>query len=324
MIALAGVIAGLLLLIAGGTGVVSGASHIATKAGISPLVVGLTIVGFGTSAPELVVSLIAASEGETALVFGNVIGSNIANIGLVLGIAALIHPIDIQGQLVRREIPLLLLATSVIMVMSLDAALRSGAAYIDRSDALVLALLFCTFLYIASRDAMQTGDSHMLVSEMQDNFFLGIEANNRNSWMMAGGGLLMLAVGGQLTVSSGIAAAEDFGVSSTIIGLFAVAIGTSLPELVTSVIAAMRKESDLAVGNVIGSNLFNGLFVLSMSGLVTPIVVPEGGMIDLVISWLFAAVLIPIFFLGHACLTRRWGGVLLLSYGIYVVARIFT
>lgn len=322
MIAIAGVIAGLLMLIIGGTGVVSAASQIATKAGISPLVVGLTIVGFGTSAPELVVSLIAATEGETALVFGNVIGSNIANIGLVLGIAALIHPIEIQGQLVRREIPLLLLATSVIMVMSLDAALRSAPAYIDRADALVLALLFCTFLYIASRDALQSGDSDMLVSEMQDNFFLGIEANNRNSWLVAVGSLLLLAIGGQLTVSSGIAAAETFGVSSTIIGLFAVAVGTSLPELVTSIIAAVRKESDLALGNVIGSNLFNGLFVLSMSGLVSPIVVPPGGMIDLAISWLFAAVLIPVFFLGHACLTRRRGAALLLTYGIYVVARI--
>ncbi len=317
-----GVVAGLLLLIAGGAGVVKGASEIARKAGISPLVVGLTIVGFGTSAPELVVSLIAATEGETALVFGNIVGSNIANIGLVLGIAALIYPITIERQLVRREIPLLLLATSVIIVMSLDSGLRSAPAYIDRSDALVLALLFCTFLYIAAGDAMQSADSETLVSEIHGNFFFGIESNNRNSWLMVGVGLVMLAIGGQLTVSSGIRAAEHFGVSSTIIGLFAVAIGTSLPELVTSIIAAVRRESDLAVGNVIGSNLFNGLFVLSISGMVAPIVVPAGGMIDLVISWLFAAALIPVFFFGKACLTRPLGAALLLTYGLYVVARI--
>lgn len=313
---------GLLLLVGGGGLLVRGASEIAAKLGISPMVVGLTIVGFGTSAPELMVNVLGVLRGEAALAFGNVIGSNISNLGLVLGIAAIISPIVLQSGVVRREVPLLLLGTTMITVMALDGPLEGRAAVIGRGDSLALLLVFCIFVYIIAMDFVRDRNSDHLLVDIDHSTVLDTAPRGRVSWLLVVVGCILLFAGGELTVRSGAALAEQFGVAPTIIGLFVVAVGTSMPELVTSIIAAMRRESDLALGNVVGSNLFNSLMVLPISGLIGRIPIPEGGIGDLVVSWLLAAVLIPIFFFGQACLSRVAGALFVVAYLSYAAYRI--
>lgn len=313
---------GLVMLVGGGALLVRGASEIAAGFGISPMVIGLTVVAFGTSSPELVVNVIGASSGASGLAFGNVVGSNISNLGLVLGAAALMAPITIQGQLVRREIPLLLLATTVAMVLALDGPLEQREGMIGRSDAAVLLLLFCIFVYVNLLDFMEARRVDPLLAEAQDYPLFTAGRSDPWRWPMAIGGVVLLYFGGELTIDGGVELAEGFGVPATVIGLFVVAIGTSLPELVTSIIAAARKESDLALGNVVGSNLFNTLIVLPAGGAIQPIALPDGGLVDLAVSWLLVAILIPIFFLGRATLSRPVGALLLLAFVAYAVARI--
>ncbi len=320
--AFAGVAVGILILIGGGGALVSGAVQAGTRMGISPMIVGLTIVGFGTSMPELVTSVIAAADGQTDLVFGNVVGSNIANLSLVLGVAAVIAPIEIHGQLVRRELPLLMLGTTVIMVLALDDLLRGLPATIDRSDALILLLLFCVFFYVTAVDMIRKNHVDKLLTDISSNPLIVNDWKARYWWMLIILGLGMLFVGGRITVDNSVALANALGVSGTIVGLFTLAIGTSLPELVTSIVAARRGESDLAVGNVVGSNIFNGLFVLPISALVTVVDVPAAGIGDLFLSWCFAALLIPLFFYGSARLGRPAGTVILLIYCSYFMIRI--
>ena len=322
MIHFAGVILGLLLLVGGGWMLVRGASELATKLGISPMVVGLTIVGFGTSAPELVVNTLGVLQGETALAFGNVIGSNISNLGLVLGLAAIIAPITLQSGVVRREVPLLLLGTTMMTVMALDGPLDGQVAAIGRGDSLVLLLTFSIFIYIIAVDYIRDRNSDHLFVDIDHSERFKPAPSGYLSWALVLFGFVLLFAGGELTVRNGSTLALQLGISSTIIGLFVVAVGTSMPELVTSVIAAMRRESDLALGNVIGSNLFNSLMVLPVSGLIGNIPIPDGGVGDLIVSWLLAAVLIPIFFVGKACLGRGAGVLFVLAYLGYAVCRI--
>ena len=322
MLSLVGILSGVALLIAGGALLVRGASEIAAGFGISPLVVGLTIVGFGTSSPELVVNLFGAFEGATGLAFGNVVGSNISNLGLVLGAAAVVSPIAIQGEIVRRELPLLLLATTMIMVMALDGPLEGMPAVIGRTDAIMLMLAFCIFLYITALDLMRVRRKDPLLDAIEGSPVVVAPSTGRFRWLLVLGGFALLFVGGEMTVRSGIEFAKQLGVSEAIVGLFVVAVGTSMPELVTSIIAAIRRESDLALGNVIGSNLFNSLMVLPASGVIAQIPIPPGGIIDLVLSWLLAAALIPIFFFGKAYLGRISGAGLITVYFGYAIVRI--
>lgn len=323
MIYLAGVIAGLLLLVGGGSMLVRGASRVAAERGISPMIVGLTIVGFGTSAPELVVNTLGVAQGETALAFGNVIGSNISNLGLVLGLAAIIAPMTLQSRVVRREVPLLLLGTTMMTVMALDGPLEGQPAAIGRGDALVLLLMFFIFIYITIQDFLREPDSDHLLVDMDHARIVDSSHAAKLPWLLILAGFVLLFVGGELTVRNGAALAQQFGVSPTIIGLFVVAIGTSMPELVTSIIAAARRESDLALGNIIGSNLFNSLLVLPVSGLIGSIPIPEGGVGDLIMSWLLAAILIPIFFIGNARLGRLAGALFVVGYFAYAGYRVF-
>lgn len=321
MLSAIGIILGLLVLIAGGALLVTGASQIANRLRISPMVVGLSIVAFGTSAPELIVNVISAARGATQLAFGNVIGSNVANLALVLGMAALLHPIEIQSQAVRREVPLLLLVTTIIMVMALDLPLESLPARIGRIDAFVLILLFAMFIYIVALEFLRSRREDHLFTEIVESPLVATETTGKFWWLLMIAGMILLYAGAEITVRNAVALAGLLGVSTTIIGLFVVAIGTSAPELVTSVIAAVRSESDLALGNVIGSNIFNVLFVLPASSMIRGITVPEGGLNDLIVSWLFAAVLIPVFFFGRARLGRVNGIIFLVAYALYVITR---
>lgn len=322
MLSFLGVFAGIAALIVGGTLLVRGASEIATLFGVSPLVVGLTIVAFGTSAPELVINVVGALRGQTDIAFGNVAGSNISNLALVLGTAILIAPIRIQGQLVRREVPLLLLATTVITVMALDQMLEGQPAMIGRSEGIILVSLFCIFAYINVLDFVETRASDQLIADIAHSPFIETDPHSRFRWLFVISGIVLLFVGGELTVRHGVSIADSLGVSQAIIGLFLIAVGTSMPELVTSIVAATRGESDLALGNVVGSNIFNSLIVLPASSIISQIPVPQGGIGDLLLSLFLTAILIPIFVFGDARLGRTEGVFLLVLYFGYAAIRI--
>ena len=322
MTSLFGIVAGLALLIIGGGFLVTGASQLAARFGVPPMIIGLTVVGFGTSAPELVVNIIGSLRGESALAFGNVIGSNISNLALVLGAAAMLQSIEIEGSVIRREVPLLLLVTTIMTVMALDTVLEGTAAHIGVSDAIVLLLLFTVFLYITVQDVILSKKNDPLLTEIKDNPLVVTKPVSKYHWAFIVGGFALLFAGGEMTVRYSVAFAGALGISTTLVGLFVVAIGTSLPELVTSVIAAWRKQSDLALGNILGSNVFNSLVVLPASALVGTVAIPKGGLLDLVVSWLFTAALIPIFFMGRARLGRASGIMLLIAYAAYAVMRV--
>jgi len=313
---------GLLLLLAGGAAMVRGASGLAESYGVPPLVVGLTVVAFGTSAPELVVNVLGALEGQTELAFGNITGSNLANLGLVLGSAAIITPMSLQGKIIRRELPLLLLGTTVLLSMTLDPLLRSEISFIDRSDGLIMLLLFGIFIYLAVTDFVR--QDHDALAATIDGLDIVSHAEKRTNWLLVAGGVVGLAIGGQLTIIHGSNLAESLGVPPVIIGMLVIAIGTSLPELITSIFAAMNKEADLCVGNVIGSNIFNGLFVLPISALVNPLMVPDGGGLDILVSLIFAVFLIPIFIFDKGIMNRQFGILFVVAYIAYMSFRVTT
>jgi len=316
-------ICGLAFLLAGGVALVTGASAIATRLGVPPLVVGLTVLAFGTSSPELVVNIIGAVRGETELAFGNVAGSNLANLGLVLGMAAAFRPVSIHGTVVRRELPLLLLGTTILVVMMLDRPLMGEAPILTRSDGLILLLLFSVFVYITAGDLLFKDEDALIndVRELEETLPRGAVMTMRQGALYCGLGIIGLGLGGHLTIVYGSEFATDLGVSPVVVGILVVGIGTSLPELVTSIIAAIRNECDLCVGNVVGSNIFNSLVVLPVSALVRPLPIPPGGLLDVVIGLLFAAIIIPIFLYGKARMDRYTGVVFILVYAGYVGMR---
>lgn len=322
MLSLAGIAGGIAILILGGVMLVRGASDIATRHNVSPIIVGLVIVGFGTSSPELVVNIIGAATGASELAFGNAVGSNIANLGLILGVTVCLAPITIQGSIVRRELPLLLLATTMITVMALDGPLEGKPPVIGRSDSFVLLLVFTIFVYISILDMIRVQSKDTLLTEIALHTDAVATATSRPPWLMVLAGFALLYLGGEVTIRNSVRFAEIIGISEAIVGLFVVSLGTSMPELVTSVIAALRKESDLALGNIVGSNIFNSLVVLPVSGLIGKVNVPVGGVGDLVMSWLLAAILIPVFLLGKGRLGRGMGALFLVAYATYAVIRL--
>lgn len=317
------VVLGLVMLLGGGTSVVSGASNIARRLGVSPLVVGLTILAFGTSAPELVVNIVGALRNESALAFGNVLGSNLANLGLVLGLAAMVRPVHIRGSIVRRELPLLMLVTCILAVMTLDRQLLGTEPVLTRSDALILLLLFSIFIYISINDFRRTEQDALVdtVMGMDVTQPSVLPTGNTRDWLLVLMGFALLGAGGHLTVEYGVVLALDLGVSPVIVGLLVVAIGTSLPEMATSVIAALRGEADLCLGNVIGSNIFNSLMVLPVSALIRPLEVPPFITLDILVSLAFALALLPIFLYRKANMGRLLGGLFVLAYLVYMAIR---
>ena len=300
---------------------VRGASGLAEGYGVPPLVVGMTVVSFGTSAPELVVNVVGAVGGETALAFGNITGSNLANIGLVLGAAALITPIALEGKIIRRELPLLLLATAVLLIMTLDHPLRLSAPVLDRSDALVMLLLFGIFIYITVMDFLRQRQDPLLTTI--DHIPFASNLQKKTNWILVTVGIAALTLGAKLTVDNGADLAASMGVSPVIVGMMVVAVGTSLPELVTSIFAAIKGDADLCVGNVIGSNIFNSMFVLPTSALIHPLAVPAGGSVDIFVSLVFSIILIPVFIIGRTFMSRLIGGAFLVAYAGYMLARYY-
>lgn len=296
LLALVGVAA----LVAGAEFLVRGASALALRFGLSPLVIGLTVVAFGTSAPELAVSLGAALGGTSDVAIGNVIGSNIFNVLVILGTAALIRAQVVQRRLVRSEVPLM-------VVVSLVAALMAHTdERIGRVEGLVLVLSGAGFTWWLMRSSRSADDE----ADAPGTSHAGV----LTSLGFVVGGLIGLVAGAQAMVSGATSIARDLGVSELIIGLTVVAIGTSLPELATSLVAARRGQTDIAVGNVVGSNLFNLMIVLGATSAISPVpVVGTAIRIDLLVMVGVAVLCLPVFFTGHR--VSRWeGGVFVAAY----------
>lgn len=301
-------IAGLLLLIKGADWLVQNSSAFARKKKISDLAIGLTIVAFGTSAPELVVNVVAAYQGHEDIVFANIIGSNNFNLFFILGVAGLISPLLVQQTTVWKEIPISLFAAVVLYFL-----VREG--FLGRWDALILILLFLAFLfYVYKQLKDMPSTSPAAVKERSNMKILGFIIL----------GLTGLIVGGRLVVESAMDIAGSLGMSEKIIGITIVAAGTSLPELATSVIAALKKNNDIAVGNIIGSNIFNIFFILGLSSLVRPINFNSVFNTDLLLLFGGTALLFLFMFLGGKRTLERWeAGILLLIYLSYTTYLVF-
>jgi cation:H+ antiporter len=304
-------VGGLVLLVAGAELLVRGASRLAAAFGISPLVVGLTVVAFGTSAPELAVSISSAFVGDADIALGNVVGSNIANVLLILGISALIIPLVVKSQLVRFDVPIMIGASVLLLVLGLDGA-------IGRLDGVLLFALVVTYVVVLIRKSRR--ETSEVVAEFEQEYSDTSPSTPVNLGLVVAG-LGMLVVGSNLLVGAAVTVAERLGVSELVIGLTLVAIGTSLPEVATSIMAAIRGERDIAVGNVVGSNIFNILSVLGLSSIVAPDGIPVAqSALDFDIPFMLAVAIacLPIFLTGH--LIARWEGAVFLGYyGAYTV-----
>lgn len=302
------------LLIKGADVMVDGASSIAKKFKVSDLVIGLTVVAFGTSAPELVVSLLSALNGNTDIALGNVLGSTIANTLLILGIAAIIYPLKVAKNTVFKEIPFSLLALVLLAIMANDLLIDGiQETIISRSEALVLLSFFIIFMYYTFGIASATPDETEAgeVKERKTLTAIGMVII----------GITALVLGGNWVVSSAVSIATSFGLSEALIGFTIVAIGTSLPELVTSAVAARKKQTDIAIGNVIGSNIFNIFWILGITGLIAPLPVNPGANLDLSVALGATLVLFLALFVGKRHQLERWQGVIfILVYVAYLGA----
>lgn len=303
-------IIGFILLIKGADFFVEGASGIAKLLKVPPLLIGLTIVAFGTSSPEAAVSIKAALQNNSGIAIGNVVGSNILNITGIIGITTLISPLTVERETVKKEIPFTLLSSILLLVLVMDISLQGFTTNtLTRGDGLVLAAFFAIFMYYlfeVARNTRETIDEDMIFcpKTMGKNIVFTIA------------GLAGIIFGGDLVVKGGTTIALTLGMSETLVGLTIVAFGTSLPELITSVTAALKKHSDIAVGNIVGSNIFNILFVLGSSSLISTMPVDSSMYFDLIIMIIFTVILL-IFSRTHHRISRFEGGILVLCYIIY-------
>jgi cation:H+ antiporter len=311
-------IAGFAALIKGADWLVDGASSLAKRLGVSTLVIGLTIVAFGTSMPELMVNLLSSVEGKTDLAIGNVVGSNIANILLILGVSAVIRPLAVQSGTVWREIPFALLAVLVMAALGLDQIVNgTGDSALTRGDGLVLIAFFVIFLYYVFGIAKESANVN--VADEVAIHSLG------PSWLLVLGGLGALMLGGKWVVDGAVKFASMLGVSEALIGLTVVAVGTSLPELATSAVAAYKGNVDIAVGNVVGSNIFNVFWILGVSASVHPLPLSPVLAQDLFVALLATLLLFGALFVGRRHELERWQGALFAAayaaYAAFLVGR---
>lgn len=311
LIALIQIIGGFILLIWAADRLVAGAAATASNLGISPLVIGLTVVGIGTSAPEMVVSAIAALQGNPGLAVGNAIGSNITNIGLVLGVTALIYPLTVESGLLRKEFPILLFIMIMATLLMWDGMLTQVDGYI----LLVGLVVLLTYMVVVG---MERGESDPLIQEFEAEIPRDMPMKTAIFWLVIG--LILLPLSSAFLVEGAVTVATIYGISSTVIGLTIVAFGTSLPELAASISSALKHEDDIAIGNVIGSNMFNLLGVLGIGAALTPI--PLESFIlsrDVVVMFGFTLLLFAVAWRlkGAGRITRYEGLALLILYLVY-------
>ena len=301
-------VAGFVMLVKGADLFVDGASGIATKFGIPQLVIGLTIVAMGTSAPEAAVSITAAFADNADITIGNIVGSNILNILIILGISALVYPLAIQKSTLIVDIPVVLLATAVLYLLGFDGN-------ISRIDAMIMLVIFAaylSYLFIGAKKeaSLQKAEN----TDAEENAAKEISLLKASIFTVIG--LALIIGGSNFVVNSATAIAKALGLSQRFIGLTIVALGTSLPELFTSVTAALKKNSDIAIGNVVGSNIFNLLFIVGLSGIIIPVPFAEGFRFDMIVSGVAAAALL-LFCLPKKKLPRFAGAIMLLGYALY-------
>jgi cation:H+ antiporter len=292
---------GLALLYIGAEALVRGGSALALRLGIAPLIVGLTVVAFGTSTPEMVVSVGAALAGNSDISMGNIVGSNICNIGLILGLAAMIQPMKVQVQLVRFDVPIMIATSVVLVVLVADGGL-------DRIDGFMLCIAMATYMWFLIVGARK--DRNAMAEAMTDTIHATSIPMGR-AILMVFVGLGLLVLGGKFFVDGAVSLAERFGISERVIGLTVVAVGTSMPELATSIVAAVKREADISIGNVVGSNIFNILWILGVTGLIRPITTAGFSMVDYAVMIGFAIALFPLARFGFEL--SRWKGALLLA-----------
>jgi len=301
-------IVGFMLLIKGADLLVDGASSIAKKLKISAIVIGLTIVAFGTSMPELIVNIFASVGGNTDIAIGNILGSNIANILLILGISAIIYPLATKKNTVWKEIPLSLLAAILLGVMANDMLIDgAGFSGLTRIDGIILIAFFIIFLYYTFGIAKVSG-------EASDTGIKQFGYLKSAVYIICG--LAGLAIGGKWIVDGAVKIAELFNVSQSLIGLTIVAVGTSLPELATSAIAAYKKQTDIAIGNVVGSNIFNIFWILGVSSIIRPLPFNANSAVDILMTVFASLILFVIMFIGKKHTVERWQGALMVM--IYI------
>lgn len=300
------VVFGLVLLVFGADWLVAGASRIAKRFGIPAIVIGLTVVAFGTSLPELAVNLFSAFQGKGDVAIGNVLGSNIANILLILGASSLLFPLVVKRATALKEIPIAAGAVVVFILCALDGTVSIG-------DGILFLFLSALFLYYAYRIGDVSGEAVLSADEYASTSFL------RNAFVIVAG-LALLLIGGMITVEGAVALAELAGVSDRIIALTIVAVGTSFPELFTSLVAAYRKQADIAIGNVVGSNILNILVILGVTATIQPLPFSSVYAVDALLV-LFATVLLFVaLFVGKKYLLERWqGGLFLALYAVYIL-----
>lgn len=298
-------LAGFLPLIYGANLLVDYASALAKRFNIPNLVIGLTIVAFGTSAPELVVNLFASLGKNSGIVMGNVVGSNIFNIGVIMAISAIIFPLVVKNTTTWIEVPLALLAGVVVLIQANDMLIDGdGTSVLTRIDGLMLLLFFIIFLAY-NYTLMKKGD-----------FSEEFPVKDTKPWksvLLILAGLALLVAGGRMIVYGAIEVATRLGIPERIIGLTIVSIGTSLPELATSIVAARKKNTDIAVGNIVGSNIFNIFLILGTSAVVYPVTVPESAIPDMGMNLLLSFLIFIFIFTGKGRSIERWEGILLLS-----------
>ncbi len=302
---------GFVILIKGADMLVDGSASIARRLGMSQIMIGLTVVAFGTSLPEMIVNIIASFEGSTDIAIGNILGSNVANILLILGVSAIIYPITIKKNTTYREIPFSLLAAIVLGVLANDVLIDyAGASILSTSDGIILLAFFTIFMYYVASITKSEEVSEAVEEEMtlpRSVVFILI-------------GIVGLAVGGKWIVEGAVDISMKVGLSEGFVGLTIVAIGTSLPELATSAMAAMKKKSDIAIGNVVGSNIFNIFWVLGISSIIKPLPFNTTSNEDIGMVILSSVLLFGFLFIGKRQEIQRWQGVMfLIMYGLYMV-----
>lgn len=305
-------VGGLVVLYLGAEGTLHGAVSIAGRMGISQLVIGLTLVAFGTSCPELSLDISAAVQGNSELAFGDLIGSNIANVGLILGMAAIVYPLRVHMRLLRAEVPIAISTSLLVLALALDGV-------ISRQDGVVMLAAFVLFVGYSYRVSRR--ESREVQREIKDAAAVKISIGKSAAMVVAG--LVGLVVGAQLMVYAAVEGATLLGISPLIVGLTIVALGTSLPELATSLVAARRKEADIVVGNVIGSNIFNLLLILAIVAIINPVnVTPASLRIDLPVMIAFVGVLAPIMLRGMV-VSRNEGILLVVGYVGFLAWQVF-
>ncbi len=313
-------ILGFALLIAGADYLVKGSSSIAKKMKVSDLIIGLTIVSIGTSAPELSVNIVASISGSSGMAFGNVVGSNIFNFLGIIGIVAMMRPINLKTSLLKVEIPFAILASGALIFLAGDLFIDGVPGVISRSDGMVFLLFFATFLYYIFLSAKKGDIKEVDAAEHGTKTY-----STLISLLMIVGGLAALIYGGDILVESATSIARSVGMSETVIGLTIVAVGTSLPELATSVVAALRGNSDIAIGNVVGSNIFNIFFILGVSSVIRPLPVAGENIPDAVITALTTAMVLLFAYRGRGQRIDKVEGLFLatsyVAYTIYIILR---